>query len=66
MSYMYIGLNASEGTVCKINFILTHFEGIMYIDSIVDLQYRRLTVVPSDPGSNAESFRSFSPPHAPS
>lgn len=65
VNYVYIGLDASEGTVCKINFILTHFEGIVYVDSIVDLQYRRLTVVPSDPGSNAESFRSFISPHCP-
>lgn len=51
--------------VCKINFILTHFESIVYVDSTANLQYRGLTVVPSDPGSNAESFQSFGPRHGP-
>lgn len=51
-------------TVCKINFVLRHFEGMLCIDSIVELQYRGLAEVPIDPGSNAESFQSF--PNAPS
>lgn len=47
-------------TVCKINFVLRHFEGMLCIDSIVELQYRGLAEVPIDPGSNAESFQSVS------